>query len=84
MRVFRPLPFPACRPVKPPAQAEALLDEKQAARILGVTPRALQAWRHRGGGPDFCRLGRRIRYRLTDIKVWIATNTHQSTSEYSR
>jgi hypothetical protein len=84
MRPFRPLPFPACRPVKLPEQADARLDEKQAAKVLGVTPRALQPWRHRGGGPKFCKLGHRVRYRLTDIKAWIATNTHKSTAEYSR
>jgi predicted DNA-binding transcriptional regulator AlpA len=84
MRSFRPLPFPACRPVKPPEQVDVLLHEKQAAKLLGVTPRALQAWRYRGGGPKFCRLGRRVRYRISDIKTWIAANTHKSTSEYSK
>lgn len=82
MGSFRPLPFPACRSVKSSEQVDALLNEKQAAELRGVTPRALQAWRHRGGGPKFCRLGRRVQYRTNDLKAWIAKNTHESTSEY--
>jgi hypothetical protein len=38
---------------------DSLLSEKQSATFLGVTPRALQVWRQRGGGPAFVRISSR-------------------------
>ena len=31
---------------------ETLIDESEAADFLGLTPRCLQGWRYRGGGPE--------------------------------
>jgi len=41
-----------------------LLTEAQTSHRLGVTTKALQAWRCRGGGPTYIRVGRLIRYSL--------------------
>ena len=38
---------------------DELLTEQDAARFLNFKPRALQAWRQRGGGPDFVRISSR-------------------------
>jgi excisionase family DNA binding protein len=96
MRIIRPLPSPAIRapscstsPIalaidNPTEQAASLLTEKQAAQFLAVSVRAVQAWRHRGVGPRWVRCGRLVRYRLADIQAWLATNTHQGTTEYSQ
>lgn len=62
--------------------AELLLREPEAARLLAVTPRALQAWRRTGTGPQYVRIsGRCIRYRLGDIKAWATARVCRSTSE---
>ena len=59
-----------------------LLDEQHAARFLGFTPRALQAWRQRGGGPKFVRISSRaIRYRRCDLIEWAEGKLKSSTSE---
>jgi len=55
--------------------AERLLAECQAAHLLNLSVRTLQAWRLRGIGPAFVRAGRAIRYRRDDIIDWIAANT---------
>lgn len=47
---------------------DALLTENQAARILRVSPRTLQGWRHRGTGPAYVKLGTAVRYRRGDLK----------------
>lgn len=39
-----------------------LIDEREAARRLGVSVRTLQSWRLRREGPPFVKLGRSIRY----------------------
>ncbi len=58
-----------------------LLSERQAADVLGLTPRTLQSWRGLGIGPAFVRISSRcIRYRSSDIDVWLATKVRASTS----
>ncbi|TAL16666.1 DNA-binding protein [bacterium] len=60
----------------------SLLNEKQAASLLNLTPRALQAWRVQGRGPKHVRIsGACVRYRPEDIKAFIEANLKQSTSE---
>lgn len=50
---------------------QPLLTETQAARILRVSPRTLQGWRHRGGGPPYVKLGAAVRYRRDDLRRYI-------------
>jgi len=41
-----------------------LVNEREAASILCYSVRALQNWRHRGGGPRFVKVSSRsVRYR---------------------
>jgi len=54
---------------------DALLTEDEAADSLRISVRTLQAWRLKQAGPAFVRVGRTIRYRHGDIKVWIKLNT---------
>ena len=58
-----------------------LLNEPQAARLLTLSVRTLQAWRVKGEGPPFVRLGRAIRYRRPDIVQWLEARTRQSTND---
>ncbi|WP_322867736.1 helix-turn-helix transcriptional regulator [Aquicoccus sp. G2-2] len=55
---------------------DRLMDEKEAASILCYSVRALQNWRHRGGGPKYIRVSARsIRYTHGDLIEWI--NRHR-------
>lgn len=59
-----------------------LVDEREAASILCYSVRALQNWRHRGGGPRFVKVSSRsIRYRRADLLKWIEERTVASTSQ---
>ena len=61
---------------------EKLVNERQAAKILSVSPRALQKWRSNGRGPLFVRISARcIRYRLPDLAKWTADRLRRSTSD---
>jgi excisionase family DNA binding protein len=51
---------------------EALLTEDQAARLLSVSPRTLQAWRSEDRGPPYVRVGRSVRYLYAALLQWIA------------
>lgn len=55
--------------------SDPLLDELQAAKLLNLSTRTLQAWRVSGAGPPFVRAGRAIRYRHSDLLSWISANT---------
>ncbi len=49
-----------------------LLREEQAARLLGLSVRALQGWRSRRCGPPYVKLSNHtIRYRRRDLIAWV-------------
>ena len=56
-----------------------LLREQEAAKILGISIRCLQAWRFQGRGPKYVKLGAAVRYRPTDLDQFIAQNTVAAT-----
>jgi len=64
---------------------DTLVNEREAASILCYSVRALQNWRHRGGGPRFVKVSSRsVRYRRSDLTKWveerIVSNTSQATA----
>src|SRR5512133_3778948 len=46
---------------------DRLLREKEVSEMLGVAIATLHAWRRVGKPPAFIRLGRAVRYRLSDL-----------------
>ncbi len=58
---------------------DVLLTEVQAADVLNLSIRTLQAWRTKRSGPSFVRAGRAIRYRKRDLYAWMDANTVSST-----
>jgi len=64
---------------------DRLIDEKEAADLLCYSVRALQNWRHRGGGPKFIKVSSRsVRYRIRDIQEWVEKKTVSNTSQETR
>jgi excisionase family DNA binding protein len=58
-----------------------LLSTEQAATHCGLSPKTLEKLRITGGGPSFVKLGRSVRYDLSDLDAWIASNRRASTSD---
>ncbi len=58
-----------------------LLTEVQAAEALNVKPRTLQAWRLRGGGPPYAKLGSSVRYDIGRLNRWVEKRLRQSTAD---
>lgn len=51
---------------------DQLLTETEAADLICYSPRALQNWRLRGGGPPYIKVSARsIRYQRRDVLNWI-------------
>lgn len=57
------------------------VDTKGAAARLGLSPRTLENQRVYGGGPPFVRLGRTIRYRVSDLDAFMTARTVNLTAE---
>lgn len=45
------------------------------AEHLGLSVQALALMRHEGTGPAYVKLGRRVRYRMSDVEAWLDANT---------
>lgn len=64
----------------PGQQAPQLLRESDVAERWNLSERCLQAWRLRGDGPPYLKLGRAVRYRLSDLDLWLENRRRTSTS----
>lgn len=54
-----------------------LMKEEEAANVLRLKADTLKRWRLMGRGPAFYRLGGAIRYRLSDIEIFL-NNSHKN------
>jgi Helix-turn-helix domain len=60
---------------------DAALNESQAAEFIGVSVRTLQAWRVRGGGPPYVKIGRSVRYQRRTLVLYQQEHTVCSTNQ---
>jgi hypothetical protein len=64
-------------PVDP---GDRLLSTVEAGTYLGVSPRTLEDWRLRGGGPLFRKVGPKlVRYLLSDLLAFIGQASRANT-----
>lgn len=54
-----------------------LVPETEAAELLSVAVRTLQAWRARGVGPEYVKLSRSIRYSREALAAFVAKSTRR-------
>jgi hypothetical protein len=64
-----------------PDVVQNLLDTRNAAARIGVSPITLERWRVTGEGPIYAKLGKAVRYRPSDLDNWVASKLVTSTSE---
>jgi hypothetical protein len=57
----------------------ALLNQREAADFLRLSPRTLERFRLTGDGPPYVKAGRRVAYRPEDLDRWIADRVRHST-----
>lgn len=63
-----------------PAPDAALLDTEQAATYLGKSPKTLIDWRWRKleSTPPWIKVGGAVRYRRSDLDLWLDSQTHNA------
>ena len=59
------------------------LTEREVAELLGLSVATLRAWRHRGKGPRFLRLGRSVRYLPEDVDEFVRASAVDTRSDSS-
>ena len=57
------------------------LTEREVSDLLGLSVATLRAWRHRGQGPRFLRLGRAVRYLPADLEDFVRISTVYASTE---
>lgn len=71
---------------EPPAGGPKFLTAGEVSARYGgkISTRTLANWRNQGIGPKYTKLGGKVMYRIADLESWEASNTVQSTSQYTR
>jgi hypothetical protein len=57
---------------------QPLLDPVRVARLLGVEAETLGAWRRRGYGPRWYRIGKKIKYAEPDLRTWMSAQVSRA------
>lgn len=60
---------------------DPLLDTGQLTQLTGTTVAFWEILRTKGGGPEFIKVGRLVRYRKSAVERWFAERTVTSTSQ---
>ncbi|MBL8926337.1 MAG: helix-turn-helix domain-containing protein [Pseudonocardia sp.] len=59
-------------PIAPGEDQDRLLTQSELCALLGGIPaRSVRKWTAEGTGPRAIRLGKYVRYRLSDVRAWI-------------
>jgi predicted DNA-binding transcriptional regulator AlpA len=62
-------------------QIADVLRASDAARFVQLSESTLAKLRLTGNGPVYCKLGRRVVYRLADLEAWLASRITRDTSD---
>lgn len=62
-------------------EERGFFSEKDAASFLGSKPSTLRAWRVKGKGPRYYKIGGKVFYREGDLSAWIEAQARSSTSK---
>ncbi len=57
------------------------LRDKDVANMLAISVTTLAKWRQIGYGPDFVKIGYKIRYATSAVSSWLESKTRTSTAE---
>jgi hypothetical protein len=64
-----------------PSVLDPLLSIDAVSRVLVIPVGTLANWRCMGVGPRYLRVGRHVRYRRSDLEVWIDEQVRDATAD---
>jgi excisionase family DNA binding protein len=53
---------------------QQFLSPRELAKYLGISLSAIVAYRTDGNGPAYLKVGRLVRYRISDVEKWLDEN----------
>lgn len=56
--------------------AKEYVDAEACAEFTSVSTAQLAEWRSRGGGPRFIKLGRKVLYKVSDLRDFLDASAH--------
>ena len=62
-------------------QSRGFLTEKHTGKAINTAPSTLRAWRVKGKGPRYYKIGGKILYKQSDLDAWIEAQARTSTSQ---
>lgn len=60
------------------------VDEDFAAEFYGLKPQTMAAWRLRGTGPAFHKIGRLVRYKMSELARYAESRRCENTAQADR
>ena len=61
-----------------------LLTTRELASALRLSPATLQLWRRTGRGPRYLKIGKSVRYRVSDVQEWLEAHAPVATVRQKR
>jgi predicted DNA-binding transcriptional regulator AlpA len=58
-----------------------VITAKVAAKVVGLSESTLAKLRLYGNGPTYCKLGRRVVYRKSDLEQWLQSRATSDTTD---
>ena len=58
------------------AELPRFLTQREVAELLQVPERTVEDWRLTGNGPPFVKLGRHVRYEVSELVAWTRERRH--------
>jgi predicted DNA-binding transcriptional regulator AlpA len=65
-------------------QLDQMIRSPNAARMMGIIPGTLRAWRVIGKGPKYIKVGCTVFYKESDIKAWLDEREYENTSQHEK
>ncbi|ACS80797.1 MULTISPECIES: helix-turn-helix transcriptional regulator [Maridesulfovibrio] len=59
-----------------------LINTVEAALFLGLRPGTLEVWRCHGKGPRYSKIGRRVMYEVSDLRMFVESAKVETTDSY--
>ena len=60
---------------------EAFLDDKGASELLGISIDTLRSLRFTNRGPAFHKIGRSVRYAVSDLRKFLRESRHETSEQ---
>lgn len=61
----------------PTAEIDPMLTKADLAEVCRVSERTVETWRATGSGPRAVRVGKHLRWRISDVREWLDSRVEE-------